>query len=204
MENNYYSLPKLPFDNKALMPYISEEQLKLHYEKHHNAYVNKANEIIKKIESSRQNNQEIDQKATLKALSFNIGGIVLHNLFWENLTPKDKFVNLTKGILFDAISKEFDSFDKFRKEFSDSAVNVEGSGWSALTFDKQTKRLFVMQIEKHNVNLYPNFEILLVLDVWEHAYYLDYKNERAKFVDGFWNIVNWKEVENRYKNAIKK
>ena len=166
--------------------------------------MNKANEIIKKIESSRQNNQEIDQKATLKALSFNIGGIVLHNLFWENLTPKDKFVNLTKGILFDAISKEFDSFDKFRKEFSDSAVNVEGSGWTALTFDKQTKRLFVMQIEKHNVNLYPNFEILLVLDVWEHAYYLDYKNERAKFVDGFWNIVNWKEVENRYKNAIKK
>jgi Fe-Mn family superoxide dismutase len=101
--------------------------------------------------------------------------------------------------LSEVINNEFGSFDRFKKEFTQAAIGVEGSGWAALAFCKQTNRPVIMQIEKHNINIYPNFKILMVLDVWEHTYYLDYKNERAKFVDAFWNIVNWNKVSKRLK-----
>ena len=102
-----------------------------------------------------------------------------------------------EGELAEAIENEFGSFERFKQEFSEAAKNVEGSGWAALTFCQQTKRPIIMQIEKHNLNVYPMFNIILVLDVWEHAYYLDYKNKRADFVEAFWNVVNWKEVGKR-------
>lgn len=105
---------------------------------------------------------------------------------------------LPKGELLKEINAEFGKFDRFKKEFTQAAVSAEGSGWAALTFCRKTGRLLVMQIEKHNVNVYPDFHILMVLDVWEHAYYLDYKNDRAKGVETFWNIVNWDAVANRF------
>jgi len=105
--------------------------------------------------------------------------------------------------LFDAIKEDFGSFDRFKKEFTQVASSVEGSGWAALTFCGDTKRLGIMQIEKHNVNLVPDFPILMALDVWEHAYYIDYKNERGKFIDAFWNIVNWEEIDKYFKKIQK-
>ena len=102
----------------------------------------------------------------------------------------------------DAIAKEFGSFERFKKEFTQAAVSVEGSGWAALTYCGQTNRPIIMQIEKHNTNVYPAFRILMVLDVFEHAYYIDYKNERAKFVEAFWNIVNWDGVNKRLKELL--
>jgi Fe-Mn family superoxide dismutase len=193
----FYALPKLPYDYKDLAPYISEEQLRIHYEKHHQAYVNGANAILQKLDKARKEGTDLDMKATLKELSFNIGGHLLHSLFWGNLAPAGKGDGTPSGSLGAAIEKEFGSFERFRKEFTQAATSVEGSGWAALTFCVQTKRLIIMQIEKHNTNVYPNFRILMVIDVFEHAYYLDYKNDRAKFVEAFWNIVDWDAVNKR-------
>jgi Fe-Mn family superoxide dismutase len=142
-------------------------------------------------------------KATLKELSFQAGGHLLHSLFWSNLAPATKTSKEPSGTLAEALKNEFGSFERFKKEFSTAATSTEGSGWAALTWDAQTKRPIIMQVEKHNVNVYPMFRILMVLDVWEHAYYLDYKNERPKFVEAFWNIVNWEEVNKRLEAIIK-
>jgi Fe-Mn family superoxide dismutase len=107
------------------------------------------------------------------------------------------------GTVAKAIDEEFGSFDRFKKIFSQAAIAVEGSGWAALAFCKKTERPIIMQVEKHNTNVYPMFRILMVLDVWEHAYYLDYKNDRGKFVEVFWNIVNWTEVNKRLDALLK-
>ena len=203
MGKEFYVLPKLPYDYKDLEPYISEKQLKIHYEKHHQGYVNGANAILEKLEKARKDGFDLDIKSTLKALSFNIGGHILHSLFWPNLAPSVKGAGELGGVLSETIEKEFGSFERFKREFSQAAVSVEGSGWAALTFCRQTNRPIIMQIEKHNTNIYPMFRILMVIDVWEHAYYLDYKNARAKFVDGFWNIVNWDKVNKRLEELLK-
>jgi Fe-Mn family superoxide dismutase len=202
-EVKFYVLPKLPYRYTELAPYMSEEQLRIHHSKHHQAYVNGANTILQKLDKARKENAEIDVKATLKELSWNIGGHLLHSLFWENLAPPGKGGGKPGGVLSGLLEKEFGSFERFKKEFTQAAVSVEGSGWSALTFCKQTQRPLIMQIEKHNMNVYPAFRILMVLDVFEHAYYIDYKNDRAKFVEAFWNIVNWDEVNRRIQELLK-
>ena len=199
----FYVLPKLPYEYKDLMPHMSEEQLKIHHSKHHQAYVNVANAILQKLDNARKENADLDMKSTLKELSFNIGGHLLHSLFWGNLASPSKGGGKPSGILGDAIEKEFGSFERFKKEFSQAATSVEGSGWAALSFCTQTNRPIIMQIEKHNTNVYPMFRILMVLDVFEHAYYIDYKNERAKFVEAFWNIVNWDTVNKRLEETLK-
>ena len=196
--NKFYSLPKLPYEYKALAPNISEEQLTLHHTKHHNAYVTGANALLQKLDAARKDKADIDAKAALKELSFHIGGFRLHNLFFGNLAPAGKGGgSAPKGELATALDAEFQKFDRFKKEFTQAATSVEGSGWAALSYCRTTGRPIIMQIEKHNVNVIPGFVILMVLDVWEHAYYLDYKNDRAKFVEAFWNIVNWDEVNKR-------
>ncbi|NWF77268.1 MAG: superoxide dismutase [Chloroflexi bacterium] len=199
----FYVLPQLPYGYGELQPYISQEQLTLHHQKHHQAYVNSANAILERLDKARKEGTDFDVKATLKELSFHIGGHLLHSLFWTNMAPSGKGGGKPTGNLGTAIEKEFGSFDRFKKEFSLAATSVEGSGWAALSFCRQTNRPIIMQIEKHNTNVYPMFTILMVVDVWEHAYYLDYKNDRAKFVDAFWNIVNWDEVNKRLERIFK-
>ena len=202
-DKKLYSLPELPYAYNALEPFISETQLKIHHDKHHAAYVNAANAILEKLDKARQAGTDVDMKATLKELSFQAGGHVLHSLFWRNLAPAAKAGKEPSGALADVLIKEFGSFERFKKEFSAAAASTEGSGWAALAWSDMTGRPLIMQIEKHNVNVYPTFRILMVLDVWEHAYYLDYKNERPKFVEAFWNIVNWDEVNQRLEAIIK-
>ena len=192
-----YVLPKLPYDYGDLQPFMSKEQLTIHHDKHHQAYVNGANAILQKLDKARKEEADFDLKSTLKELSFNIGGNLLHSLFWNNLAPPKKAGGRPDGNLADVLDKEFGSFDRFKKEFTQAAASVEGSGWAALTIDKQTKRPIIMQIEKHNTNVYPGFHILMVLDVFEHAYYIDYKNDRAKYIEAFWNIVNWNKANER-------
>jgi Fe-Mn family superoxide dismutase len=194
----FYVLPKLHYGYKDLEPHMSEQQLTIHHQRHHQAYVNGANAILERLDKARKEGIEVDVKASLKELSWNIGGHLLHSLFWGNLAPTGKGVGgKPSGTLNEAIEKEFGSFERFKKEFAQAAISVEGSGWAALARCRLTGRPMIMQIEKHNTNVYPVFRILMVLDVFEHAYYIDYKNDRAKFVDAFWNIVNWNEVDKR-------
>lgn len=202
-DKKMYSLPPLPYAYNALEPFISEAQMRLHHDKHHAAYVNGANAILERLDKARQAGTDVDMKATLKELSFQVGGHILHDLFWRNLSPAAKTSKEPGGALAEALKNEFGSFERFKKEFSVAAAGTEGSGWAALARCGLTGRLLIMQIEKHNVNVYPHLRILMVLDVWEHAYYLDYKNERPKFVEAFWNIVNWEEVEKRLEAIIK-
>jgi len=197
-----YELPKLNYGYGDLAPHISEQQLTLHHQKHHQAYVNGVNAIFDKLEKARKEGTDLDTKATLKELSFHIGGHVLHSLFWANMAPAGKGGKMSSE-LTSTINEEFGSFERFKKEFTQAAASAEGSGWATLTYCNRTKRPLIMQIEKHNVHVYPGFKPLLVLDVWEHAYYLDYKNDRAKFVENFWNLVNWDEVGKRFKDAGK-
>ena len=197
-----FTLPKLPYDYNALAPYISEEQLKLHHDKHHQGYVNGANKLLANIDEAMKTGTQLDYwisfgyvKALAKELAFNIGGHMLHTTFWENMAPAGKGGGgQPSGAIADLINKEFGSFDAFKKMFSAAATSTEGSGWAALAMHPCIGRPIIMQIEKHNVNVIPNFQILMALDVWEHAYYVDYKNDRAKFVEAFWNIVNWDKV----------
>jgi len=195
-----YRLPELLYEYDALEPFISEETLRLHHDKHHLTYVTAANALLDKIDEARKNNSELDYKSVLKSLSFNVGGHLLHEIFWKVMTPASSEAK-PAGELAEAIDKEFGSFERFKKEFSETAKSVEGSGWAALAFHVEhgeNGSLAIIQIEKHNVNLYPEQKILLCLDVWEHAYYLDYKSDRAKFIENWWNIVNWQEVEKRF------
>ena len=160
-----------------------------------------ANANLEKLEKARQEGAEIDMKALLKELSFNIGGHVLHTLFWPTMAPAGKGGGgAPKGALADRIEQEWGSFDRFKAEFTKTAASVEGSGWAALAYDSMTARPVIMQIEKHNNNVYPSLKILMVLDVWEHAYYVDYKNNRGQFIDAFWNVVNWDAVNKRLEN----
>ena len=197
-EEKFYKLFDLPYPYDALAPYISEKQLNLHHQKHHRGYVAGVNATFEKLDKARNENIDLDMKATLKDLSFNIGGYLLHSLFWNNLTPVKDGKGKPSGELLNIINDEFGSLERFQKEFTATALGVEGSGWAALAYCKCTKRPLLIQIEKHNTNIYPAFKMLLVLDMWEHAYYLDYQSDRAKYIEAFWNIVNWEKVGERF------
>lgn len=197
-----FTLPKLPYEYNALAPYISEEQLKLHHSKHHQAYVNAANALLGRIDEASKDSSQIDYwvsygyvKALAKELSFNVGGHLLHSIFWENMAPPGSGGGgAPTEAIAELINNNFGSFESFKKLFSNAAVSTEGSGWAALAVHPCIDRAFILQIEKHNLNLPPNLTIVMALDVWEHAYYVDYKNDRAKFVQSFWNIVNWDRI----------
>lgn len=201
--DKFYKLPDLEYAYDALDPYISKQQLTIHHAKHHAAYVAGVNATFEKIAKARKEGSEIDMKSTLKELSFHIGGNVLHSIFWGNLAPRSGKTNEPKGELLIELNNEFGSYKRFKEEFTKTALSVEGSGWAALSYCKCTRRPLIMQIEKHNSNIYPNFKIIMVLDVWEHAYYLDYKNDRAKYIEAFWDIANWNRVGERLERIKK-
>jgi len=198
-----YTLPALPYGYGDLAPNISEDQLKIHHTKHHQAYVNNVNAAFERLDKAVKEGSEIDRKAFWKDVSFNLGGHVLHSLFWPNMAPPSRGGGgAPGGKLADHINLCFGSFERFKREFGLTANTGEGSAWAALTFSPEANRLAIMQIEKHNVNVFPNHVVLMALDVWEHAYYLDYKNDRAKFIEAFWNIVNWDEVGKRLERLL--
>jgi len=203
IQKKIYQLPPLKYGYGDLAPFLSEEQLTIHHTKHHQAYVTGANAAMEKLDKARKEGVDADQKAIAKELSFNVGGFALHKKFWENLAPTGIGGGSPGGHLADELNKEFGSFDRFKKEFTQIATGVEGSGWAALTYCPGIERPSIMQIEKHNVNVEPGHKILMVLDVWEHAYYIDYKNLRPKYVEMFWNNVNWDDVQKKFDEVRK-
>ncbi len=196
-----YELPPLPYSYDALEPVISKEIMILHHDKHHASYVNAANSALEKLDKFRKGEIDIDLKATLRDLSFNLNGHVLHSIFWPNMTSPTPN-NKPGGKIADLIVGDFYSFESFKKEFGNAAKSVEGSGWAILGIDPASKQLIVIQVEKHNLMHISNMKILLALDVWEHAYYLQYKNDRASYVENWWQVVNWDDVEERLNEII--
>ena len=197
-----YKLTDLPYGYDALAPYMSEATLRLHHQKHHQAYVDSANSILDRLDTARAQNIDLDHKSNAKALSFNVGGLTLHEHFWQILAPVGQGGTEPIGNLGLEIIKEYGSVERFKKEFSDTAMSVEGSGWACLVCTDKG-RLHITQIEKHNSNVFPGTHILLPLDVWEHAYYLDYQNERQKYIDAFWNILAWEAVSRNFESHKK-
>lgn len=192
-----YTLPPLPYKYDALVPYISEKIMTLHHDKHHQTYVNGANAALEKLEKARAGELQIDVRAVLRDYSFNVDGHILHSLFWPNMAPAGKGGGMPGGKLADKINKDFGSFDKFKAQFSDAAKTVEGVGWALLLYDSWTDQLVLTQIEKQNLMHLAEMPILLGLDVFEHAYYLDYLNDRGKYVDNWWNVANWSDVDSK-------
>jgi Fe-Mn family superoxide dismutase len=194
-----YVLPDLTYDYAALEPHYSARVLELHHDKHHKGYVDGVNTTLNKLAAARGADDLSAIVGLEKALAFNLSGHVLHTLFWKNLSPDggDRPV----GELAAAIDDQFGSFDAFRKQLSTSAASVQGSGWGALTWEPLGERLFIEQIYDHQGNVGQGGTPLLVIDAWEHAYYLQYENRRADYVEAIWNVVNWNDVADRFDRA---
>ena len=198
-----YKLPDLPYAYNALEPYIDEATMKLHHDKHHAAYVNGFNAALKKLEEARAKGDFASVQALSKLAAFHGSGHAMHSIFWEVMCPKEKSAEPSSGELFDSIVASFGSLEAFKKHFSEAAKAVEGSGWAVLAYEPIGKRLLVLQAENHQKLTVQGSVPLLVLDVWEHAYYLKYQNNRGAYVDAWWNVVNWAEVEKRFAHAKK-
>ena len=197
-----YTLPELPYDYSALAPSISGQIMELHHGKHHQAYVTGANAALAGLAEARDKGDLANVNKLEKDLAFNLGGHVNHSIFWTNMSPDggDK----PTGELASAIDDNFGSFDKFTAHFTAAAMGVQGSGWAALTWDSIGQNLLINQFFDQQSNFAAGSVPLLLLDVWEHAYYLDYKNVRADYVKAFWNIANWANVQERFGVAREK
>jgi Fe-Mn family superoxide dismutase len=197
---SHFSLPELDYAKNALEPYLDEETLTLHHDKHHASYVAGANAAYEKLQAARKSGDYSMTKHYSKELAFHLSGHVLHTLFWHNLAPSDSQGEISSSLEAKLVA-EFGSVDNFQKEFTAATVQVEGSGWGALIYREIDDTLAIMQIEKHQDLAQQGYHLLLVCDVWEHAYYLKYQNKRPEWLEAFWNIVNWSEVSSRFEKA---
>jgi superoxide dismutase, Fe-Mn family len=194
-----YNLPDLPYDHGALEPHISGAIMELHHDKHHRAYVEGANHAIEQLLEARQHEDFSHIGALQHALAFNVSGHVLHSLFWQNLAPRAG--GRPTGALAQAIDRDFGSFERFKKQLVQTAGAIMGSGWAALSWEPLTRRLGTTQIHDHQSEITQGSVPLLVLDAWEHAYYLQYHNEKAKYFEAIWNVWNWPDVARRFEAA---
>ena len=194
-----YTLPDLDYDCAALEPHISGRVMQLHHGKHHAAYVNGANATIDLMAEAREKNDLTWINKLQKDLAFNLGGHVNHSVFWKNLSAAG--VDKPTGELAAAIDEFFGSYDGFRAHFTANAMGIQGSGWSILAWDVLGQRLIIEQLYDQQGNLVAASVPLLMLDMWEHAFYLDYQNVKADYVAAFWNIVNWQDVQARFEAA---
>jgi Fe-Mn family superoxide dismutase len=191
-----YELPELSYDYSALEPHLSAEILELHHGKHHKAYVDGANATFQKLVEARSSGDFGTINQLEKNMAFHLSGHVLHSLFWTNMTPDGG--GQPDGELAAAIVEYFGSFDGFRAQLTEAAMNVQGSGWGALSWEPMAGRLIVEQVYDHQGNVGQGGPPLLVLDMWEHAYYLQYKNVKKDWVEAYWNVVNWANVDERF------
>jgi superoxide dismutase, Fe-Mn family len=194
-----HTLPALPYAYNALEPYISEEIMRLHHDKHHQSYVDGLNKAELKLRDARKTGDFSLIKHWSRELAFHGSGHYLHTIFWNNMTPNGG--GRPQGPLKEKIDSYFGSFDNFKKQFSEAAKQVEGVGWALLVWSPRARHLEILQSERHMLLTQWDTIPLLVLDVWEHAYYLQYKNNRGEYVEYWWEIVNWNDVELRFDQA---
>ncbi|WP_434305983.1 superoxide dismutase [Clostridium botulinum] len=196
-----HTLPNLNYDYNALEPHYDEQTLKIHYDIHHKAYVDGLNKAEQKLQEARESGDFALIKHWEKEIAFHGSGHILHTLFWENMAPNG---NLNpEGSAIERLKQDFGDYEKFKKQFTEAAIAVEGSGWTILAWNPMFQKLVILQAEKHQNLTQWGVVPLLILDLWEHAYYLKYQNRRAEFINAWWNIVNWDIVNTRYDNAIK-
>ena len=191
-----YTLPDLPYDYGALEPHIAGEIMELHHSKHHATYVKGANTALEQMAEASAGGQLATVNMLAKNLAFNLGGHVNHSVFWPNMSPDggDK----PDGELAAAIDEYFGSFDGFRRYFTANALGVQGSGWSVLAWDFLGQRLVLEQLYDHQGNLASGTVPLLLIDMWEHAFYLQYRNVKADYVEAWWNVANWADATRRF------
>jgi superoxide dismutase, Fe-Mn family len=194
-----YSLPDLAYDPAALEPHLSAKIVELHHGKHHAAYVAGANTALEKLAAAREANQFDTIVGLEKSLAFNLGGHVMHSLYWANLSPEGG--GEPTGALAEKIGADFGSFAAFKAHFSQAITLVQGSGWGVLTYEPLGKRLIIEQVEVHHQSTVIGGVPMLTIDAWEHAYYLQYENRRAEYVTAIWNIINWADVSARFTAA---
>jgi Fe-Mn family superoxide dismutase len=191
-----YTLPDLAYDYAALEPHVSGKIMQLHHDKHHQAYVTGANTALDGLAEAREKNDFSKIAALEKALAFHTSGHVLHSLFWQNLAPQAG--GEPGGTLGDRIKQDFGSFTAFRAQLTNAAMTIMGSGWAALAWEPLGKRLVTTQIYDHQSNVTQSGIPLLVLDAWEHAFYLQYGPDKKSFFEAVWNVWNWKDVAARF------
>lgn len=190
-----FELPKLPYALNALEPYISEETLHYHYGKHHQAYVNKLNELTKDNEYAHLSLEDVILKSKSGPIFNNAAQVWNHTFYWHCMTPNGG--GMPQGKLLEAINKSFGSFEEFRTKFNQAATGQFGSGWAWLTKTTNSD-LEIFSTSNANTPMTENKLAILTCDVWEHAYYIDTRNDRAKYVENFWNVVNWGFVEQQF------
>lgn len=196
-----HELPPLPYAYNALEPYYDEETVRLHHDKHHAAYIAGLNKAEEALAQARETGDYATIQYWEKQLAFHGAGDFLHTIFWQNMAPNAG--GDPTGDLSGQIEKDFGSVEAFKKQFSAAAGAVEGSGWVMLGWMPDWQKLYIFQIENHQKLVVPGIEPLLVLDVWEHAYYLKYQNRRPEWVEAWWHLVNWQDVRKRFERVKK-
>jgi len=194
-----YKLPPLPYSYDALAPGIEETVVRLHHDKHHAGYVKGLNATLDKLAEARTSGDMSQIKDLSRNLAFHGSGHALHTLYWESMTPGGS--PEPGGTLREAIERDFGSFAACRDQFLTAAKKVEASGWGVLAYEPMGRRLLILQAEKHQNLTIWGVAPLLVCDVWEHAYYMQYQNRRAEYVDKFAELIDWAEVERRHRTA---
>jgi superoxide dismutase, Fe-Mn family len=194
-----YNLPELPYDYAALEPHYSATLLELHHGKHHAGYVTGANTTLQKLDEARVKGDFAAINQLQKNLAFHLSGHILHSLLWKNMAPKGG--GEPDGDLGAAIKEFFGSFDGYKRQLTEAALNIQGSGWGTLAWEPLGKRLVVEQVYDHQGNIGNGTVPLQVLDMWEHAYYLQYKNEKKEWVAAYWKLVNWADVAKRFSSV---
>ena len=199
MPDQTYALPDLPYDHGALEPHISGRIMELHHDTHHAGYVRGANTALEKLQEVRGKGDFTLLSMLEKNLAFNVSGHVLHSVFWTNLSPDGG--GSPTGELATAIDDTFGGTSSFRQQLNEAAATIQGSGWALASWEPAAGRIMVQQVYDHQGNHGQGTIPLLAIDAWEHAYYLQYLNEKAKFFDAIWNVVNWDDVARRFSQA---
>lgn len=194
-----YELPPLPYEYNALEPYLDENTLRLHHDNHHAAYVKGLNTALEKLQEAREKGDYALIHFWERNLAFNGSGHILHSIFWTNLSPGGG--GMPTGELSSQITRDFGNFESFRNQLSEAAAAVEGSGWAILGWVDEFQKLVILQVENHQKLTLWGITPLLVLDVWEHAYYLKYQNRRTEWITNWWKIINWEDVAKRFKGS---
>ena len=195
-----YELPPLPYAYDALEPHIDAQTMQLHHDIHHAGYVKGFNSALAKLEEVRSSGDASLVKHWSRELAFHGSGHFLHSIFWKNMSPQGGEV--PNGKLAEAIVRDFGGFEAFKAHFISASGAVEGSGWGILGYHSAADRLLVLQAEKHQDLTVQGIVPLLVVDVWEHAYYLKYRNKRGDYINAFFNVINWKDVAERYESIV--